>query len=317
VVGDDEYEVFAVRYARVERRSSENFLGGDVPDVAMPMDYFVWVLRGRRGTVLIDTGFDQAQAVRRGRQLLHPVDEGLAAIGVDHAEVADIVITHMHYDHSGNTHLFPNARFHVQDLEMRYATGRLMRHAAVAAAYDPAGVATMVRRVFEGRVVFHDGTAQLSPGISVHHLGGHTMGLQAVRVNTRRGHVLLISDAAHFYANFEQRRVFPVQYNVPEVVESYLRAEQLASSLAHIVPGHDPRVRQRYPPPDEHLSGWVVRLDAEPSDTEPSDTEPSDTEPSDTEPSDTEPSDAEPSDAEPSDAEPSDAEPPDSRGEDS
>jgi len=267
VMGDDEYEVFAVRYAHVDRRSSENFLGGDVPDVAMPMDYFVWVLRGRGRTVVVDTGFDQALAAKRGRQLLHPVDEGLAAIGLDHAEVADIVITHMHYDHCGNTHLFPNARFHVQDLEMRYATGRLMRHAAVAAGYEPADVATMVRRVFENRVVFHDEQeSTLFPGISLHRMGGHTMGLQAVRVNTRRGHVLLISDGAHFYANFAQRRAFPVLYDLPELLESYLRAEQLASSPAHIIPGHDPQVWQRYPAPDDRLNGWVARLDVEPSD---------------------------------------------------
>jgi len=35
------YEVYAVKYARHERRASANFLGGDPHDGPMPIDYFV------------------------------------------------------------------------------------------------------------------------------------------------------------------------------------------------------------------------------------------------------------------------------------
>ena len=40
---DDTYEIHAIRYAHLERRSPENFLGGDAHDVPMPLDYFVWL----------------------------------------------------------------------------------------------------------------------------------------------------------------------------------------------------------------------------------------------------------------------------------
>jgi hypothetical protein len=44
-----EYEVLAIRYAHnAERRAAENFIGGDPHDGPMPMDFFVWALRGRR-----------------------------------------------------------------------------------------------------------------------------------------------------------------------------------------------------------------------------------------------------------------------------
>jgi glyoxylase-like metal-dependent hydrolase (beta-lactamase superfamily II) len=52
--------------------------------------------------------------------------EGLAMIGVDIGRVRDVIITHMHYDHCSNHHLFPEATFHLQDIEMAYSTAHHM-----------------------------------------------------------------------------------------------------------------------------------------------------------------------------------------------
>ena len=122
----------------------------------------------------------------------------------------------------------------------------------------------MVRRVFDGRLQFHGGTDELAPGLSVHLIGGHTMGLQAVRVWTQRGWVVLASDASHLYANMEQERPFPILYNLGDMLEGYKTLRRLASSRQHIVPGHDPLVLQRYPVPKRGLEGIAVRLDVEP-----------------------------------------------------
>jgi len=118
-----------------------------------------------------------------------------------------------------------------------------------------------VRRVYAGRVRFHDGDGELAPGVTLHHVGGHTLGLQIVRVATRRGWVVLASDASHFYANMEQSRPFPIVYNVGDMVEGWRRAQALAESPAHVIPGHDPLVMERYPAPAAPLRGTVVRLD--------------------------------------------------------
>jgi glyoxylase-like metal-dependent hydrolase (beta-lactamase superfamily II) len=182
-------------------------------------------------------------------------------MGVDAAQVKDVVITHLHYDHVGNFDLFPAATFHLQDLEMQYATGRCMTVDAMRHAYEVEDVVGMVRRVYAGRVRFHDGDGEIAPGVTVHHVGGHTMGIQVVRVATRRGWVVLASDAAHFYANMEQQRPFPIVYNVGDMVNGWRRARSLAQSDAHVVPGHDPLVMQRYPAPSKALEGLVVRLD--------------------------------------------------------
>jgi glyoxylase-like metal-dependent hydrolase (beta-lactamase superfamily II) len=258
------YEVYAVRYAHHHRMSDENFLGGDPHEVPMPLDYFVWAVVGGGKTWVVDLGFTAEQARKRKREFIRSPGDGLKLLGIEAAKIDDVIVTHMHYDHVGNLDLFPNATFHIQDREMHFCTGRCMCHPLMNAPFDVEDVVGMVRRVFAGKVAFHDGTAELAPGLSLHHIGGHTNGLQCVRVMTRRGWMVLASDAAHLYAHMEQGRAFPIVYNVGDMLEGHKTLRQLAASPAHIVPGHDPLVMQRYPAPQPELKGAVVRLDADP-----------------------------------------------------
>jgi glyoxylase-like metal-dependent hydrolase (beta-lactamase superfamily II) len=262
MMSKDLWQIYAVRYAHHERMARENFMIGDPHDDSpMPLDYFVWALISQERSIVVDTGFDEPMARQRGRTLLKPLTDGLKAVGVDPAKIEDVLITHMHYDHCGNHNLFPSARYHVQDREMRFCTGRYMTHPVMRIPFEADDVIAMVRRVFSGRVVFHDGDEEIAPGLSVHHVGGHTMGMQIVRVQTRRGTVVLASDASHLYANMEREVPYPIAYNVGEVMEGYRRAYALAGSREHVIPGHDPLVMKRYPAPSPELEGWVVRLD--------------------------------------------------------
>jgi glyoxylase-like metal-dependent hydrolase (beta-lactamase superfamily II) len=256
-----EYEVYAVKYAHHERRSRENFLGGDPHDAPMPLDYFVWLIRGDGREIVVDTGFSAAMAAKRGRNHLRCPAEGLRLLGVDAARVSDVIITHLHYDHAGNLDLFPAATLHIQDRELNYATGRYMCHDCFRGAYEEEDVVSMVRRVYAGRVRFHEGDAEIAPGVSVHLIGGHTMGIQSVRVMTRRGWLVLASDASHFYANMEEERPFPIIWSVAEMVAGYAKLRALAASPQHIIPGHDPLVMARYPALSPDLEGIVARLD--------------------------------------------------------
>jgi glyoxylase-like metal-dependent hydrolase (beta-lactamase superfamily II) len=258
------YELYAVRYATAMRRQADVFIGADLHDSTVPMDYFVWLARNELHTVVIDTGFDAAAALRRGRQLLREPGEGLKQLGVDCAEVKHVIITHLHYDHAGNLPLFPRATFHVQDREMAYATGRHMAHSFFSHAYELEGVLSMVRLVYGARVRFHDGDAEIVDGITVHHVGGHTLGLQVVRVWTRIGWVVLASDATHYLANMTSGRPFPIVADVTQMFAGWERLQQLATRPQYIIPGHDPAVMQRYREPSPELRGVAVRLDAEP-----------------------------------------------------
>jgi len=264
-MASDTYQIYAVRYAHHERQARENFLQGDPHDTTpMPLDYFVWAIVGESRTFILDTGFDAAMAKKRGREFLRPVGDGLKAIGIDADRVGDVVISHMHYDHTGNNDLFPNATYHLQDREMAFCTGRCMCHPQLRRSFEETDVAAMVGRLFRGRVQFHDGAGELAPGVSVHHVGGHTDGLQVMRVKTERGWVVLAADASHFYANFEEMRAYPTVYNVGDMLEGFATVRRLATSLQHVVPGHDPMVLQRYPAAKPGLEGIAVRLDVTP-----------------------------------------------------
>jgi glyoxylase-like metal-dependent hydrolase (beta-lactamase superfamily II) len=254
------YEVYAIKYAEHQRRASANFIGGDPHDGPMPMDYFVWLVRGASGTWLVDTGFNQEAADARGRTLLRSAAQAVELLGEDAARIENVIVTHMHYDHAGNCDQFPGATFHLQDREMQYATGRYMAHRCMHEAYSVFDVLGMVQNVYGGRVRFHDGDAELAPGLSVHLLGGHTMGLQCVRVHTARGWVVLASDASHYYRNMEEHRPFPIVYHVGEMVLAWDRLQQLADSPQHVIPGHDPQVLARYAPPLPQLYGVVACL---------------------------------------------------------
>jgi glyoxylase-like metal-dependent hydrolase (beta-lactamase superfamily II) len=261
----DTYEIYAIKYAHHDRRASENFIGGDPHDGPMPLDYFIWAIVGENRSFVVDTGFDQEMGDKRQRAMLRPPSEGIKAIGLDPEKIDDVIITHMHYDHAGNHALFPNATYHIQDREMAYCTGRCMCHGELRMAFEPGDVAAMVKRLFEGRMRFHGGASELAPGVSVHHVGGHTDGLQVVRVRTGRGWVVLASDASHLYANLEQARPYPIVYNVGDMLEGFEQVKGLAESPDHIIPGHDPLVMTRYPAPNEALQGRVARLDAPPA----------------------------------------------------
>jgi glyoxylase-like metal-dependent hydrolase (beta-lactamase superfamily II) len=261
----DTYEVYAVKYGTMAKRTrGETFLMADRHDAPMPMDYFVWALVNAERTIVVDTGFDRVEGERRGRSMLRLPREGLAMLGIDAASVRDVVVSHLHYDHAGTLDDFPAARFHVNDLELAFATGRNMGHAAFRRSFAVDHVCTLVRRVFEGRVAFHNGEESLAPGVSLHHIGGHTPGMTSVRVKTRRGWVVLASDACHYYEELERGLPFVTVYNVGDMVQGWDTLKRLAESPAHVVPGHDPLVMQRYPAPKAALEGAVVRLDVPP-----------------------------------------------------
>ncbi len=264
VNGTDVYEVFAIRYATRDGKRSDHFVDGDPHDGPMPMDYFVWLVRNRERSFVIDTGFHAEMARKRKREYLRSPKEGLALLGVDAGEVRDVVLTHLHYDHVGTFDDFPKARFHLQDAEMQFATGRHMCNGYLSHGYEVEEVVSMVRLVYKDRISFHDGTHELAPGISTHLIGGHTAGLQCVRVMTRRGWVVLASDASHYYEQLEADRCFSLVLDVGDMLDGYRTMRALAASADHIVPGHDPQVMRRYPPATPALAGIVVRLDADP-----------------------------------------------------
>jgi glyoxylase-like metal-dependent hydrolase (beta-lactamase superfamily II) len=255
-----EFEVYAVRYATREARSGEHFHGHDPHDAPMPMDYFVWALVSPDNTVVVDTGFTAEVAARRGRDHLRCPTEGLEELGLECARVPYVILTHLHYDHVGNLETFPAATFVLQDEEMAFWTGRYAGREHFRDTVEVEDVVYLVRQNFEGRLRFVDGNEEILPGIEVYRAGGHSAGLQVVRARTARGNVVLASDATHFYANIEQDRPFSIVKDLAHMYGAFDLVRSLADSPAHIVPGHDPLVMERFPAARKGLEGVAVRI---------------------------------------------------------
>jgi glyoxylase-like metal-dependent hydrolase (beta-lactamase superfamily II) len=147
---------------------------------------------------------------------------------------------------------------------MHHIAGRHMKHHFFAHAYEVEDVVQMIRMNFAGRVVMHAGPTQLCDGIMLHPGPGHTPGLQFVRVFTKRGWIVLASDASHFYENLEAVRPFTIANDLGAMAETFELIRSLAPSPDHIVPGHDPLVMASYPPATPALDGIAVRLDETP-----------------------------------------------------
>ena len=237
----------------------------DDHDTWMPLDYFIWLIRNENRLVVVDTGFGYEEASKRGRTIKMLPSERLSQLGVKSMEVEDVVITHLHYDHAGTLKDFPKARFRIQETEMQFATGPWMLEDQERFAYSPEHVAELIHSLFAKRVRFHQDDGEVAPGISVHRMSGHTMGMQSVRVRTQRGWVLLASDASHFYEHWLKRIPFSICWSREDLVSSYHQFEKLAESQDHVIPGHDPMVRQLYPHSLEEVGNEMVRLDLNPN----------------------------------------------------
>ena len=265
-MSEEIYQIYAIRYGEVSTRlRGDNFLESvDDHDSLMPLDYFVWLLRSEQRTILVDTGFNRVEAIKRDRKIdIEPV-EALTKLGTNGTDIDTIIVTHLHYDHAGTIDAFPNATIHLQQSEMNFATGAWMLDDHIRYAYSADHVCELIHRLFAKRVVFHDGDGDVAPGVSVHRVAGHTMGMQAVRVRTQRGWVLIASDASHFYEHWVKRVPFSICWSQSDLMASYERFEQLADSIDHVIPGHDPLVRSLYAPaPDVDLQN-VMRLDLAP-----------------------------------------------------
>ncbi len=259
-----QWRVHAVKYAeRNARTRGDSFIFDDHPSAEHGMDYFVWLLDNGAQKIVVDTGYDAGEADRRDRPILRDPVTALAALDVHPEDIDTVIITHLHYDHAGGLDRYPNATFHVQAAEMAYATGPCMCHGVLQMPFTADHVCEMVRHVYSGRVVFHDGAGAVAPGVRVHCVGGHSRGLQVVEVETAHGPLCLASDATHYYENYLLAKPFPIVADLEPMLEGFATIQRLALGPDRVIPGHDPLVTQLYPQHDSVPFAW--RLDVGPS----------------------------------------------------
>ena len=248
------YEVYAVRYATIPGFPVRGLIAGADSSRRMDIAMSVWLLRSGTRTVLVDAGFYRDKFVQRWK----PADfvtpaEAVARAGVRAADVTDIIVSHVHWDHADGLDLFPNARIWIQKEEYRHHVGA--QGGALDRAIDPDDAKMLADLAAHGRVQQIDGdSTEIIPGITVFTGGKHTFASQYATVRTAGGTVVIASDNMYLYENLDRHRPIAQTLDSVSNLAAQERMKRLASSPRLIVPGHDPAVFVRFAKPGNGIA---------------------------------------------------------------
>jgi len=244
-----DYEVLAIRHGDQQTTKSHcyyRYSSYREPDADIGMDFFFWLIRNENTTILVDTGWSvEAVAARPPRRRLADAREAVGALGTDPDSISHVIVTHMHYDHTGNLPEFPSARIVVQAEEVGFWTSRYGAYPPMAAPSESAEIAYIQAAIKRGAADVVEGPATVLPGIRVVPVGGHTPGQQIVIVEGRQD-IVLASDALHYYEEMDRDRPYELFTNIFQMYDAYAELRRMRDDGAIIVAGHDPLVMERF-----------------------------------------------------------------------
>jgi glyoxylase-like metal-dependent hydrolase (beta-lactamase superfamily II) len=254
------HEVYAIRFGVLPEFRIADLVAGADPARREDIPVMVWLLKGPDGrNVLVDAGFHRERFVTAWKvRDFEPPSVALARVGLRPEDITDIVVTHMHWDHVDGVDLFPKAKVWIQKEEYAYYTGQAWHARNTHGGVYQEDVLAIVKLNTEGRVGFVDGDdREPVPGVRCYTGGRHTWASQYAAVETRRGRIVLASDNAYMYENFEKRTPIAQTLDAASNLAAQDRIRALAGDLNRIVPGHDPSVFSRFPT----IAAGVVRID--------------------------------------------------------
>jgi N-acyl homoserine lactone hydrolase len=212
----------------------------DVPQI-------MFVITGGDHPIIVDSGTPDPEFVREhhGYDFHRTPDEDplttLRSVGVDPEDVRLVVNTHLHWDHCGNNHLFPNARFVVQKPELLYAVDPV---APTRTAFENTDRISPPWASVLNRFSTVVGDVEIAPGVEVIALPGHTPGSQGVLVTSGSDRFLLAGDTCDAQINWEgDDRLEHIPSgsftNLIDYMDSFAKMDTLH---AQVIPSHDPQV---------------------------------------------------------------------------
>jgi glyoxylase-like metal-dependent hydrolase (beta-lactamase superfamily II) len=253
------YTIEAIRFGTIPQFRVASLVVGANPDERTDLAVVVWLIRGGGRTILFDSGYHrQTPGFDRFKttDYVRP-DEAVKLAGVDPAQVTDIVISHVHWDHMGGIDLFPEATIWIQRAEYDYYMGQSWQPGQSRAA-DVDDLVTLLKRNAAGKVRLVNGDDQeILPGIRAYTGARHTYASQYIRVAGSPSFVLA-SDNCYLYRNLDTKS--PIAQTFSEAdraanVAAFDRMISLAGARERVVPGHDSRQFERFP-----TKGRVARI---------------------------------------------------------
>lgn len=143
----------------------------------------------------------------------------LKSVGIEPASISDILLTHVHTDHSGGlVHegkaQFPNATVHVGkgDVDFFLAPENQQGVNGYDKAYFEQATLSLSPYIAAGRMQPFSGVTELAPGVTALPTPGHTPGHSFFRVESQGKSVTFIGDIVHVHA---------VQFPKPEITITY------------------------------------------------------------------------------------------------
>jgi len=221
----------------------------------LPAPITGWLLQAGERAILVDTGPSAPELAKRWHYPIHRTAEQvpaalLRAAGVDPERLAQVILTHLHWDHCYNLESFPAARFVVQAEELRAAVDPIPTQRLGYEVGLP-GVLPPWLAVFD-RLEVVRGDCDIAPGVQVVHLPGHTPGLQGVVVATTAGRHLIASDALPLQENLGPQPASCIPPGIHIDVAACFRTFERMRTLADVIlPSHDAEVLKHpvYPVP--------------------------------------------------------------------
>jgi len=184
----------------------------------------VALLRGHGRVAVLDTG---AFGVRRR------LAEALALHGVQPADVTDLILSHLHYDHMINWPMFAGARIVAGAQELAWALAEPAGNPLVPELY----VEALSRH--PRLVTVAEGDAVL-PGITAHLVPGHTPGHLMFVIDGAVHDIILVQDAAKYRAELLTRRAdmtYDPAVTAASIERIWTAWRRKPGSI--VIPGHD------------------------------------------------------------------------------
>jgi glyoxylase-like metal-dependent hydrolase (beta-lactamase superfamily II) len=212
--------------------------------------YYIWCIKGNETAILVDTGFRDADAIKRNIKTTEYLKAQLKKLGVNPETIETVLVTHLHVDHFSAYELYSKAAFYIQRREIEFFTGPAITlpHVAELSPY----MSEVMRLVYGKRIRYLDGDAQIASGVRVVLVGGHTPGSQVVKVTTKKGEVVLCGDTIDFYRNLDEG-IPGLGVDLLQTLLAWQKVRALASSPEFLIPGHDPLLLKKFPNPSEGI----------------------------------------------------------------